>query len=84
MFFINEDFPLMEKILFAISLPDCLKPMFIVGILADGASIIPAEEFPITQSKLLSIHKNYLDLMILSILNFIFFYETLSLFNYKF
>ena len=33
--------------LVALSLPDCLEPMFTVGILRKGVSIIPLLEFPI-------------------------------------
>ena len=35
------------KILFACILPLCLSPILIIGILKDGASKIPLEEFPI-------------------------------------
>ena len=36
--------------LFAFNLPSCLSPIFIVGILRDGASRIPLDEFPKTKS----------------------------------
>ena len=32
------------------ALPSCLSPIFIVGVLSDGASIIPLEELPIIVS----------------------------------
>ena len=38
-------------VLFALSLPSCLSPILIVGILKLGASMIPDEEFPITNSQ---------------------------------
>ena len=39
------------------SLPSCLFPILIVGILNEGISIIPLDEFPITASTLLTMEK---------------------------
>ena len=39
-----------SKTLRAFSLPSCLLPKFIVNVFSEGASRMPLEEFPITQS----------------------------------
>ena len=40
--------------LVALSLPDCLEPMFTVGILRKGVSIIPLLEFPTNADEIFS------------------------------